>query len=190
MILVLSLLPDVDIIFLGELHRGPTYSVITAFAVFISVFVSYSYKAIPYFLSLLSHSLIADFFIGRQIQLLWSFTTQQFGIDEFGFYHISIYDPLSIALELALFATATLIMCKTRDIFRFLRNIKINLILIVPIFTVLLPTFLAYPLHVPVLLILPHLFYLTLFCITVLFAVIPLPRKDHARKHKKSVGFN
>jgi membrane-bound metal-dependent hydrolase YbcI (DUF457 family) len=184
-LLVLSLLPDVDIIFLGELHRGPTHSMIAAFAIFIPVFVFYSYRAIPYFLALVSHSLIADFLIGGQLQLLWPITTQQFGIDEFGFNHISIYDPLNIALELALFATATLIMCKTRDIFKFLRNNKINLILIVPIFTVLLPTFLAYPLQVPVLFILPHLFYLTLFAIAVLVAILPIPRKDHAREHKK-----
>jgi hypothetical protein len=57
-ILFLSLLPDIDMIFLGELYRDPTHSMITAFAVFIPVFVFYSYRAIMYFLASASHSLI------------------------------------------------------------------------------------------------------------------------------------
>jgi hypothetical protein len=177
LILILSIIPDIDIVLMGELHRGPTHSIIMALLVFIPFFVIYSWKAAPYFIALASHSLIGDFFIGGQIQLLWPLSAQQFGLPELGSYYISIYNPINIALELTLFGMATIVMYKTRDLFKFFRNSKLNLILTIPIFTVLLPTFLAYPLRVPILLILPHLFYLTLFSISVLLVVLPKGRQ-------------
>jgi membrane-bound metal-dependent hydrolase YbcI (DUF457 family) len=176
LILVLSIIPDIDIVLMGELHRGPTHSIIMALVVFIPVFVIYRWKAAPYFVALASHSLIGDFFIGGHIQLLWPLSVQQFGLPELGSYYISIYNPINIALELTLFGMATIVMYKTRDLLKFFRNSKLNLILTIPIFTVLLPTFIAYPIRVPILLILPHLFYLTLFSISVLLVV--LPKKD------------
>jgi hypothetical protein len=170
LVLVLSIIPDIDIIFEflfnSEIHRGPTHSIIIATLVFIPFFVLYRQKATPYFAALASHSLIGDLLIGGQLQLLWPLSS-----NEFGFYYISIYNPINIALEFTLFAIATFLMIKTRDLFRFFHNRKLNLILTIPIFTVLLPTFLAYPLSVPILLVLPHLFYLVLFAISVLIVV-------------------
>jgi hypothetical protein len=170
LILVLSVLPDIDLlfnfIFNISIHRGPTHSVITAILVFIPFFVLYRQKAVPYFAALVSHSLIADFLIGGQMQLLWPLSTS-----EFGFTGISIYSPVNIALEFTLFAIAAVVMFKTRDFLQFFRKSNLNLILAVPIFTVLLPTFSGYPLSVPILLILPHLFYLVLFSISVLIVL-------------------
>ena len=134
--------------------------------VFIPVFYFYRQKAVPYFAALVSHSLIGDFLIGGDIQLLWPLSP-----DKFGFTGISIYHPITVALEFTLFAIAAVIMFKTRDITRFFRNSKLNLTLLIPIFTVLLPTFVSYPLTVPALLVLPHLFYLVLFSISVLIVV-------------------
>jgi membrane-bound metal-dependent hydrolase YbcI (DUF457 family) len=172
LILVLSIIPDVDIILeflLGSpLHRGPTHSIIIAIFVFIPFLVLYRKKAIPYFAALASHSLIGDFFIGGQLQLLWPLSTNEFGLYELGFPYINIYNPIDIALEFALFVIALIVMLKTRDLFRFFRNSKLNLVLAIPIFTVLLPTFASYPLRVPLLLVLPHLFYLVLFSISIL----------------------
>jgi hypothetical protein len=172
LVLVLSIIPDIDIIFefllRFQIHRGPTHSIIAAVLVFIPVFIIYRQKATPYFAALASHSLIADFFIGGQIQMFWPLSTQEFGLPELGFPYIRISSPINIALELTIFAIATVIMFKSRDIHVFFRKTKINLVLAVPIFTVLLPTFVAYPLHVPFMLILPHLFYLVLFAIAVL----------------------
>ena len=65
-------------------------------------------------------------------------------------------------------------MFKTGDIHRFFQNSKLNLVLAIPIFTVLLPTFASYPLYVPLLLVLPHLFYLVLFSISVLLVLTRL----------------
>ena len=170
LILVLSIIPDIDIIlnflFNIQIHRGPTHSLITATLVFIPFFIIYRWKAVPYFTALASHAAIADFIIGGQLQLLWPLSTR-----EFGFPYIDITNPVNVALEFTLFVIATIIMWKTRDLFQFFRNSKLNLILAIPIFTVLLPTFTSYPLSVPLLLVLPHLFYLILFIISVLIAL-------------------
>ena len=170
LILVLSVLPDIDILFdyllNSEIHRGPTHSILTAIIAFIPFFLLYRHKAIPYFAALASHSLIGDFLIGGQLQLLWPLSASEFGLS-----NIKITDPINIALEFTLFVISLLVMLKARDILKFFKNSKINLILIIPICTVLLPTFLSYPLHVPILLILPHLFFLVLFSISVLIAL-------------------
>ncbi len=175
LILVLSIIPDIDIlfefIFRYSIHRGPTHSIISAIIVFIPFFVLYRQKAIPYFLALISHSLIGDFFIGGQLQLLWPLSTRLFGLHELGSYYISIYSPINVALEVSLFAAATIILFKTRDFLQFFRNEASNLLLAIPIFTVLLPTFLGIPLEVPILLVPPHLFYLVLFFGSVLIVV-------------------
>jgi membrane-bound metal-dependent hydrolase YbcI (DUF457 family) len=176
LILVLSIIPDIDIIFerlfQSVIHRGPTHSLVIAILVFIPVFVLYRQKALPYFLALASHALIGDFFIGGQVQLLWPLSTSQFGLHESGFYYISIFNPINVALELTLFIISTVIMFKTKDWQVFFRNNKSNLVLIIPIFTVLLPTFVGYPFTAPLLLTLPllamaHLFYLILFSVSV-----------------------
>jgi membrane-bound metal-dependent hydrolase YbcI (DUF457 family) len=172
LILVLSIIPDIDILFdflfNSDMHRGPTHSIIVAIVVFIPFFLLYRQRATPYFAALASHSLIGDFLIGGQLQLLWPLSTNEFGAHELGFPNI--YNPINVALEFTLFATALAVMLKTRDFFHFFRNSKLNLILIIPIFTVLLPTFISYPLRVPLLLILPHLFYLIIFSISVSLA--------------------
>jgi hypothetical protein len=174
LVLVLSIIPDIDILFeplIADIHRGPTHSIIVAILVFIPFFVLYRQKAMPYFAALASHFLIGDFLIGGQLQLLWPLSTNEFGLHELGFPYINIYNPINIALEFTLFTIALIVMLKTRDLFQFFRNNKLNLILIIPIFTVLLPTVASYPLSVPILLVLPHLFYLVLFSISVLIVV-------------------
>ena len=171
LILVLSIIPDIDILFdflfNSDIHRGPTHSVIMAILIFIPFFVLYRKKSVPYFVALASHSLIADLIIGGNLQLLWPLSASEFGLYELGFPYIDIYSPINIALEFTLFIVALLVMLKTRDILHFFRNNKLNLVLVIPIFTVLLPTLASYPLTVPILLILPHLFYLLLFAISV-----------------------
>jgi len=177
LILVLSIIPDVDILFGNELHRGPTHSLILALIVFIPFFVLYRRRAIPYFLALISHSLIADFLIGGQLMLFWPLTSQLFGLHDFGFY-FAINSPVNITLEWALFAVSTVLMFKTGDLFLFFRNKKSNLLLAIPVGTVLLPTLVSYPLQVPLLLMPPHLFYLVLFSISVLIVLAGFLKKD------------
>jgi len=182
LILVLSIIPDIDIL-AGDLlntdiHRGPTHSLIASVLVFIPIFVLYRQKAVPYFVALISHSLIGDFFIGGRLQLLWPLSTGRFGLHELGSYYISIYSPLNVVLESTLFVIATVILFKTRDILQFFTQKKSNLILTIPIVTVLLPTFASFPLQVPILLIPPHLFYLVLFSVSVLIVILRIFKRQ------------
>lgn len=177
LLLVLSILPDVDIIydFLtgSNLHRGPTHSIVIAIIAFTPLFFIYRKKAIPYFLALISHPLIGDFFTGGRVQLFWPFSTTQYGLHELGSYYIGITDPVNIALELSLFTLATIVLYKSGDWKVFLKNNKTNLVLIIPIATVLLPSTIGYPFSAPLLsteplLALAHIFYLVLFSIAIL----------------------
>ena len=177
LILILSIIPDMDLIFMRDLHRGPTHSIITALIVFIPVFLIYRRKAVPYFIALASHSLIADFFIGGRIELLWPLTSQQFGLHELNGPYISIWSPINIVLEWTLFAISTFVMFKSDDLPLFFRNRRSNLLLAIPIITVLLPTFLSIPLEVPILLVPPHLFYLVLFSVSVLIVLVEFFKK-------------
>jgi membrane-bound metal-dependent hydrolase YbcI (DUF457 family) len=182
LLLVLSLLPDIDIIFAHltglELHRGFTHSLFFAVAVFIPFFLFYGKQAVPYFLALISHAFIGDFIVGGQLQLFWPFTTSLFGLHEAGFMFIDIYSSINIALELSLFSIALLVMVITRDYRLFFKNKKTNLVLIIPLVTVLLPTILGYPFNEALVFTSPimagaHLFYLVLFSIAVLTVLLP-----------------
>jgi membrane-bound metal-dependent hydrolase YbcI (DUF457 family) len=181
LVLVLSIIPDIDILAGEGFHRGPTHSVILAVLVFIPVFVLFRKQALPYFLALVSHSLIGDLFIGGNLQLFWPVSTSHVSLPIIP--KISIFSPINIALELTLFITATLVMFKTKDLQLFFQKNTSNLLLIIPIATVLMPTFLAYPLNVPILLIPPHLFYLGLFMIAI-FVVLLNPR---GKQNKKTI---
>jgi membrane-bound metal-dependent hydrolase YbcI (DUF457 family) len=175
LLFVISIIPDIDIIFEffvnTPIHRGPTHSLIFALMIFIPFLIIFKKRAIPYFFSLASHSVLADFFIGGNIQLFWPLTESTFGASQYGFSMIRINDPANIALELVLFILALFILIKTKDFLKFFRSNVINILLIIPVFTVLLPTFTSYPLPVPDLLIFPHLFYLILFSIAGLIAL-------------------
>jgi len=185
-LLVLSILPDSDIIydFLtgAEIHRGPTHSIIFAAIVFIPIFIHYRKTAIPYFLALISHSLIGDFLIGGKLQLLWPLSNAQFGLHELGSYYFDIFSPVNMVLEVTLFVAASLILYKSGDWKVFFRADKTNLVLIIPIATVLLPSTVGYPFSDSLLfteptLALAHLFYLGLFGIAVLKELVFLYRQ-------------
>ncbi len=180
-ILVLSIIPDIDILAgSSEFHRGPTHSAVVALLIFIPFFVVYRRKAVPYFLALLSHGLIGDLIVGGKVQLLWPFTTTQYSLTPW-LPNIEITSPVNVALELSLFAAATVVMFKTRDLRLFLQSHKSNLLLVIPIVTVLLPPILAYPLKVPILLIPPHIFYVVLFAVAIVTVFSKLRRKRKSK---------
>ena len=116
LILVLSVIPDIDLLFIRFIiHRGPTHSIIVAFLVFIPFFVLYRKKAIPYFVALASHSLIADFIIGGKLMLFWPLTETKYGLHELGSYYIPNNSNVNLAIELSLFIIALAILIRTKD---------------------------------------------------------------------------
>ncbi len=185
LILVLAILPDADIVFDfltgAHIHRGPFHSVVVAALVFIPIFIKYRKTAIPYFLALISHPLIGDFIVGGKLQLFWPLTNQQFGLHELGGPYFDIFSPINITLEVLLFLFATVVLFKTNDWRVFFTYKKTNLVLIIPIATVLLPSTIGYPFTESLLLSsltvalgLAHLFYLVLFSIAVLLTLAGL----------------
>jgi hypothetical protein len=62
-------------------------------------------------------------------------------------------------------------MIATKDVARLMRPRASNLILTIPVFTVILPTVLSYPMQVPAPLITPHVVYLAMFTTSILIAI-------------------
>jgi len=161
LIFLLSVIPDVDILIPYVVHRGPFHSIIMATIVFIPILALYHKNALPYFIATIQHSLLSDYIAGGKVQLLWPLTQKTFGLE------LSIQSPTNITIEWFSFLTATFAMIKTKDTHLLLQPHNSNLILLIPTFTVLLPTFLAFPLEVPTALILPHIMFLILFLASI-----------------------
>lgn len=191
LLLVLSILPDIDILydyaFGAEIHRGPTHSLVVAALVFIPIFIHYGKQASPYFLALISHSVIADFLIGGQLQLFWPLTTQEFGLHELGSYYITIFNPINIALELVLFVVAMAILYRSGDWKVFFKPNTLNLVLFIPIVCVLLPSTIGYPFEDSLLFTSPtlagaHLIFLGLFSVAVYKSLVMLYHEKFSGK--------
>jgi hypothetical protein len=129
---------------------------------FLPAFVIWRQKAVPYFAALAQHSLVGDYLGGGGLQLLWPLISKTYGI------RIDIKGATNVVIELLAFLVAMLIMLRTKDMSRLFEAKKINLILAVPVVSVLLPTLLAYPLSVPPVLVIPHVIYLAIFLISIL----------------------
>jgi membrane-bound metal-dependent hydrolase YbcI (DUF457 family) len=156
-----SVLPDIDLLIPGLEHRGPMHSVIVFCLLFLPIFILFKKRAIPYFLALIQHSLIGDFLTGTT-QILWPITTNWYGLG------MEITSLTNILMEWALFLTSTAILFKTKDAWLLFQQHPSNMILTIPVLTVLLPTLLSFPLYVSPALIIPHLIYMALFTSSIL----------------------
>lgn len=157
-----SVFPDIDLLIPGLEHRGPLHSVILFCLVFIPIFAIYKKRAAPYFVAVIQHIIIGDYLIGGDLQLLWPLTTNMYG------FHVGIASLINVALEWSLFLISMTFMIKTKDIFFLFKHHSSNMILAIPVLTVLLPTIISFPLYVPLALLIPHIVYLILFSIPIL----------------------
>ena len=155
-----SIIPDIDLLIPSLQHRGPTHSLILSIIVFIPIVAYYGKKATPYFIALTQHSLIGDYITGGT-QLLWPLTSHMYDTG------MKITSLTNILLEWCFFLTSLTLMLKIKDIWTLFQHHPSNLLLSIPIFTVLLPTFLNVPIYVPLELVIPHLTYLTLFTLSI-----------------------
>jgi membrane-bound metal-dependent hydrolase YbcI (DUF457 family) len=73
-----SVLPDVDLLLRFLIHRGPTHSLVVISVLMVPFFVIYRKQAIPYYVAMLSHVLIGDFFTGG-VELFWPLSQGWFG---------------------------------------------------------------------------------------------------------------
>jgi membrane-bound metal-dependent hydrolase YbcI (DUF457 family) len=169
LVFVLSLIPDIDILIPMVQHRTITHSIITCTVAFLPFLLIYGTKSIPYFVALAQHSLVGDFIAGgtQGTQLLWPLTSAPYGLP------LSIFSTANLALEWGSFMAALAVMLKTKDIQKLLKRKPSHMALFLPISTVLLPSFLHFPIYVPLILIAPHLAYLLLFSLSVLTTLAP-----------------
>jgi len=163
LLFLMSVLPDVDLLIPGLQHRGPLHSVILFCLLFLPAFILFKKRAIPYFVALIQHILIGDYLTGGT-QLLWPITTNLYpsGLD------IEITSLTNILIEWTLFLTSTAILFKTKDAWLLFQQHTSNMILAIPVLTVLLPTLLSFPIYVSLELIIPHLSYMALFTYSIL----------------------
>lgn len=164
-VLMLSVIPDIDILIPYVQHRGPFHSVVIATIAFIPLFAFYRRNALSYFVALIQHSLVGDYIAGGQVQVFWPLTQQHYGLG------VNIASATNIALEWLTFFFAATIMLKSKDFHTLLEPRNSNLILAIPTFTVLLPTVLAFPLEVPITLIPPHVVCLALFSTSLIINI-------------------
>jgi len=146
------------------------------FTVFIPIFAIYHKKAIPYFIALIQHSLTGDYIAGGRIQIFWPITTQYYGTG------VSIKSSTNITLECLTFLTSIIIMLKAKDTATLFQPHNSNLILSIPTFTVLLPTFLSFPLEVPAWLIPPHLAYMSVFSASIIIDLFKVLKTSNSSK--------
>ena len=159
LLFAVSVLPDVDIL-LNILHRGPTHSLVTITILLIPFLVVYRKRAIPYGGALISHILIGDFFT-EGTQMFWPFSSNFFGI-----FNINTTSSSIAITELIFFLVSLPIMYKLNDFQNLLKPHTKNWLLLLPLGEVLGPLFLAgggLINALPILLIIPSLFYATLF---------------------------
>jgi hypothetical protein len=157
-----SVFPDIDILIPGLVHRGPLHSVLLFCLLFLPIFAIYKKRAAPYFVAVIQHIIIGDYLIGGDLQLLWPLTTNTYG------FHIGIASLFNIALEWCLFIISMTFIIKTKDILFLFKPHPSNMILAIPVLTVLLPTIISFPLYVPLALLIPHIVYLILLTIPII----------------------
>lgn len=165
LLLAVSVISDVDLIlqFVDPtlfMHRGPTHSIITFTVLLVPLFIIYRKRAVPYYAALLSHSLIGDFFTGG-LELFWPMSQGWFG-----FENIDVKSLGSILIELVLFAVTLAIMLRTQNLQSLLKPNKYNWLLLIAFGAVLGPMLQvgrSFEGSIPLLLVIPSLFYLVLF---------------------------
>ena len=124
----LSVVPDLDLLFRGLDHRGPSHSLVVALAVF-APFLLYKFrKSIVYLAVLTAHTVIGDYFTG-EVMMLWPFSHENFVFQ----YTISMENPLEVYLELAFFVVFLGVFVLKRDYKQLLNSGVESLLLLVPL---------------------------------------------------------
>ena len=161
LIFFLSLIPDVDLLIPGLVHRGITHSIIVLTLMFIPIFLLYRKTSIPYFVAIGQHSLIGDFFTGG-IQMLWPVTSNWYG------YRIGVLSIANISIEWASFLLAMIILVNTNDLRLLFRSQRSNLLLVVPSGAIFISSFTGMSIRAPTVLLIPHLVFLAVFMLSML----------------------
>jgi len=165
LVFLASILPDIDFLVPGLMHRGPMHSIVLYAVVFIPIIVLYRRIGIIYFLCVAQHLVLGDFLTagyGEGIQLLWPLSLNGYSAG------ISWVSAASVYLEWIFFIICITWMFKSGDLRKLLVSSSANLVLAVPMLSIVLPVFFNIPLHAPLLLLIPHIILLFLFSLSIL----------------------
>jgi len=167
LLFTVSILPDFDLLFSRFLvHRGPTHSLFFLLLLSLPFFVIYRKKAFPYFVALLSHSLIGDIYGSMGVQLFWPFSRNWIHV-----FNVSTISDLSFGFELVLFAISVVVMFVNKDFRKMFSDDMPRIFWLIPFGVVLGPLLVGgmSPFNsFPILLVVPSLFYLVLFSLLML----------------------
>jgi hypothetical protein len=166
----LSLLPDIDFLIPGIIHRGPTHSLILALIIFAPFLIKNPKKTLPYFTALLTHSIIADFITYGGVMLLWPLSTEMMGYRS----PLTMGRAAETRIELALFAALILVLIASGDLKNLLTTENRNLILFVPLCTIVLPAAFKYPVKIPGSLLIAHLILIGMIALFIIKSIIQL----------------
>jgi membrane-bound metal-dependent hydrolase YbcI (DUF457 family) len=166
LIFFLSLIPDVDMLIPGLVHRSATHSIIVLTLVFIPIFLFYGKTSIPYFVAITQHALVGDFFMGG-IQMFWPLTSNWYGCG------INVLSLTNISIEWATFLLAMIVLTKTNDLRLLFRSKKSNLLLTVPSGAIFVSSIIGARAigmseRAPTELLIPHLIFLTVFTFSMM----------------------
>jgi membrane-bound metal-dependent hydrolase YbcI (DUF457 family) len=153
-----SIIPDIDLL-VPSLHRGPTHSLVVYALLSIPFFILFGKKTIIYFVALAQHALLGDLLATggmAGVQLLWPLTQTWYTTP---FYITTL---TNVYVEWTFFLISMTVMLKMRDLQKLFQPHPLNLLLTIPVFTIILPVFLGFPFHAPMGLFIPHLAYLVL----------------------------
>jgi len=173
LLFLLSLFPDMDLVILRAMHRGPTHSIIITTLLFFPFFMACKKKATPYFAAVASHILIGDFIETGGVKLFWPLSQTWYSLNLF-----PMYSSTGVLSEWIPFGISAIIMLKSEDLNHLLRPHFSNLSLILPAIGVLTSFFLPSQSPMLVLLSIPNLVYLAVFASSIAIEVKEVMRRD------------
>lgn len=165
LLFVASVIPDIDLILQYVdpalfMHRGSLHSIITYTLFMLPFFIRYRKQAAPYYVALLSHSLLGDLYTGG-FQMLWPISQRWFGV-----LSLDVRSLANISLEIMLLLISLAIMIKTKDLLSFFKPNNHNLFLFIAFGATLGPMLDLSPNFegsLPMQLIIPSLFWMLIF---------------------------
>ncbi|UCE16943.1 MAG: metal-dependent hydrolase [Candidatus Bathyarchaeota archaeon] len=174
LLFLFSVIPDIDLLIPNLIeHRGPTHSFIIFALLFLPLFKLYGTKALPYLISLTSHT-IGDIYLTSPAigtwaheltggaQVFWPITTNWYSSG------IIVTNLTLIYVEWTIFLASLTILLATKELWKLFKPHPSNLLLAIPIISIFESTFLGFPIPVPPLLIAPHLIILSIFALSIL----------------------
>lgn len=164
----LSLLPDIDLLIPSLQHRGPTHSIIVAILIIAPLFIIGSRKTAPYIAALATHSMIGDYITNGGVRLFWPLSLEWLVFER----AIMLGSAFEAYIELALFAMLIVTLILSRDYNHLFHLERRNTLLFVPLCTIVLPVMFKYPVKVPKILIIPHLFLMSIIVLSFSMSLI------------------